>query len=61
MITSIFIRKLSVGGYKGKQVVPAIPKQPESKPCFSFEEKTYPNQAVLYRLTGDLNPLHIDP
>jgi len=22
---------------------------------------TYPNQAFLYRLTGDRNPLHIDP
>lgn len=24
-------------------------------------EKTDPSQAILYRLTGDLNPLHIDP
>jgi acyl dehydratase len=25
------------------------------------EEKTNPNQALLYRLSGDWNPLHADP
>ena len=37
--------------------------QPEmnEKPEEKVEEKTTPNQALLYRLSGDLNPLHADP
>lgn len=30
-------------------------------PSFSFEERTSEEQALLYRLSGDLNPLHADP
>jgi acyl dehydratase len=38
------------------------PKIPEGKtPDFSVSEITHPEQALLYRLTGDLNPLHADP
>jgi len=38
------------------------PKIPEGKaPDFSVIETTQPEQALLYRLTGDLNPLHADP
>ena len=31
------------------------------EPDFSISYKTNENQAALYRLSGDLNPLHIDP
>lgn len=34
---------------------------PKSEPTFSHDIKTSPDQAALYRLTGDRNPLHIDP
>ena len=35
---------------------------PEGRqPDFRVEYVTSPNQAALYRLTGDKNPLHIDP
>lgn len=30
-------------------------------PDFRIEEKTSPEQALLYRLSGDWNPLHADP
>jgi acyl dehydratase len=30
-------------------------------PDFAVSDRTSPNQAVLYRLTGDVNPLHVDP
>lgn len=31
------------------------------KPDFSFTDRVGENQAALYRLSGDLNPLHLDP
>lgn len=34
---------------------------PKSEPIFVKDIKTSPDQAALYRLTGDRNPLHIDP
>ncbi|APS00462.1 MaoC/PaaZ C-terminal domain-containing protein [Pajaroellobacter abortibovis] len=37
----------------------SIPKN--KQPDFHVEESVSPEQALLYRLVGDLNPLHIDP
>ena len=36
-----------------------VPK--DRAPDFRIEEKTTPEQALLYRLSGDPNPLHADP
>lgn len=36
-------------------------KTPERAPDFRVEESTSNEQAILYRLNGDLNPLHVDP
>lgn len=36
-------------------------KPPSRDPDFILEEHTTQEQAALYRLNGDLNPLHIDP
>ncbi|XP_057811139.1 enoyl-CoA hydratase 2, peroxisomal-like [Salvia miltiorrhiza] len=36
-------------------------KIPKSQPFAVFEECTHPSQALLYRLSGDYNPLHSDP
>lgn len=36
-----------------------VPK--DRAPDFKIEEKTSPEQALLYRLSGDPNPLHADP
>ncbi len=33
---------------------------PDRAPDFSHDEKIGPNQALLYRLSGDWNPLHVD-
>jgi len=52
------------GGFGGatpprEEKVAEIPK---GKPAdFRVEETTTPEQALLYRLSGDLNPLHADP
>lgn len=56
----IFIRGL--GGFGGEreksQELIELPSRP---PDIVEEEKTLPHQALLYRLSGDRNPLHADP
>lgn len=52
------------GGFGGttpprEEKVAEIPKGKE--PDFRIEEATSPEQALLYRLSGDVNPLHADP
>ena len=58
--SSVFIRGIGGFGSKGKFRNP-IPDAPKSKPHQNTEETTQANLAVLYRLSGDRNPLHIDP
>lgn len=60
-IFSIFVRGAGgFGGDRGPEAVKAEP--PEGKePDFSITEATTTEQAALYRLSGDLNPLHINP
>lgn len=36
-------------------------KHPKSQPFAVYEECTQPSQALIYRLSGDYNPLHSDP
>lgn len=52
------------GGFGGKrnsdQIVPTV-EPPKRKPDATLQYKTSIDQAALYRLTGDRNPLHIDP
>jgi len=47
------------GGDRGPQGEANVP--PERAPDAVVTEKTSENQALLYRLTGDWNPLHADP
>lgn len=51
------------GGFGGPRPpaddAPSIPK--DRAPDFQAEEATTPEQALLYRLSGDVNPLHADP
>jgi 3-hydroxyacyl-CoA dehydrogenase/3a,7a,12a-trihydroxy-5b-cholest-24-enoyl-CoA hydratase len=55
-----FVR--GAGGFGGaaqpKKEIPAVPAK---DPDFVFEGPTGIDQAALYRMSGDLNPLHIDP
>jgi len=56
----LFIR--DEGGFGGDPG-PARPRDepPRGKPSASVIAPTLPQQALLYRLCGDTNPLHVDP
>jgi acyl dehydratase len=47
------------GGVQGS--APAPHPTPERAPDDQIEYTTRPDQAILYRLCGDRNPLHVDP
>ncbi len=50
------------GGFGGKPTPrPAPPAPPERAPDQVCDLPTHFNQALLYRLCGDMNPLHADP
>lgn len=50
------------GGFGGpSEGAPEPHVLPERDPDGSFEVDTRPDQALLYRLSGDRNPLHSDP
>jgi acyl dehydratase len=50
------------GGYGGPTGVKLTPhKLPEHTPDIILDIKTLPQAALIYRLSGDLNPLHADP
>jgi acyl dehydratase len=50
------------GGFGGKPgPQPAPHKLPDGPPARHVDLKTYPNSALIYRLSGDRNPLHADP
>lgn len=56
------IMYLKDGGFGGDPP-PRSPRVrvPERAPDWLVAQKTSPEQALLYRLSGDLNPLHADP
>ncbi|KAF9154960.1 hypothetical protein BG015_011456 [Linnemannia schmuckeri] len=68
MMGSAFVRGSGGwGGPRGPVVVPGG-KKPEPldppkdrAPDHVYEDSTHADQAILYRLSGDYNPLHIDP
>ncbi|KAJ0966547.1 hypothetical protein J5N97_023464 [Dioscorea zingiberensis] len=49
----------SYADYPANQVSPV--KIPNSKPSLVYEDCTKQSQALIYRLSGDYNPLHSDP
>jgi acyl dehydratase len=56
---SLFMR--GAGGFDGDRGPGASYAAPEGPPDAEFARTTLPQQALLYRLCGDKNPLHADP
>ncbi len=56
---SLFIR--GEGGFGGEAGPAPGNEPPEREPDASVAYPTLEHQAIIYRLSGDLNPLHIDP
>jgi len=54
-----FIR--NEGGFGGQRFVSRGAPLPDSRPDFRLPLTTRPEQALVYRLSGDRNPLHSDP
>ncbi len=56
---SLFVR--GEGGFGGSSGPKVANQPPDRKPDGVIESPTIPQQALLYRLNGDKNPLHADP
>lgn len=57
--SSLFI--FGEGGFGGSRVPDSEWELPSGPPDATIEAATRPEQALLYRLNGDRNPLHSDP
>jgi acyl dehydratase len=57
--SSLFLR--GEGGFGGPSGPPVANEAPAREPDGEVTSPTLPQQALLYRLNGDKNPLHVDP
>jgi len=48
-------------GGGGDEAAPALPAPPDTAPDAVLELPSRPEAALVYRLSGDINPLHVDP
>ncbi|KAK9310148.1 hypothetical protein QLX08_000433 [Tetragonisca angustula] len=62
--TQMILFVVGAGGFQGKRssskIIPTV-EAPNRQPDASVIQQTSHDQAALYRLSGDKNPLHIDP
>ena len=58
---SIIIRGMGGFGFKGNGNTKPLAPIPKRNPDKVIKASSYPNQALVYRLSGDINPLHVDP
>ncbi len=59
--TMLFREQGGFGGSPPPKESPPVDRPKDAPPTFSVEESTSREQALLYRLSGDHNPLHADP
>lgn len=58
---SVFAKTLGGSGFKGTGKSQNLPSTPKRNPDVVLKDKTFINQALIYRLNSDPNPLHVDP
>jgi acyl dehydratase len=58
-VASFYLKGL--GGFGGKPGTRDKIAPPDRKPDSTASVSLLPNQALIYRLSGDRNPLHVDP
>lgn len=56
-----FARSIGGSGVKSTGRLKPIENRPKREHDLVLQDKTFLNQAILYRLVSDPNPLHIDP
>ncbi|KAH7928852.1 hypothetical protein BV22DRAFT_1030242 [Leucogyrophana mollusca] len=65
LYSSAFYLGSKANGIKFSKVIASAPQAKpipkDRKPDWVIKDKTTPEQALIYRLSGDYNPLHIDP
>ncbi len=59
--STIFARGDGGFGAQSARAAPAVHEIPDRAPDIRFDTQTRLDQALLYRLNGDRNPLHADP
>ena len=61
VMASLFV--MVGGGWGGERGPSGSPSAtaPDREPDLVVERETRPEQAAIYRLSGDMNPMHIDP
>jgi acyl dehydratase len=59
--TMLFREQGGFGGAPPPKEALTVERPKDAPATFSVEETTSPEQALLYRLSGDHNPLHADP
>ena len=60
LLQTVFCR--GDGGFGGKNEILRVPHPvPERAPDQTIDIPTHSQMALIYRLSGDLNPLHVDP
>ena len=64
--TVLFVNRWSMflrgeGGFGGEPGPKSRNQAPDRAPDLVVESTTLPQQALIYRLSGDKNPLHVDP
>ena len=59
--TMLFRDQGGFGGSPPPKEPATVERPKDAPPTFDVEEVTSPEQALLYRLSGDPNPLHADP
>jgi acyl dehydratase len=60
-LAGLFFKGPGFGGYGGDRGPSERIERPDRAPDLEDRYATLPQQALLYRLCGDRNPLHVDP